>query len=294
MRCAISICVLSLLAACVGSPLPVAAPGSFPTVRLENAKSSLLYVSDLGTNLVNVYPYPKGALIRKLSGFGAVAGLCSSKAGDVFVVDEANGVQMFAHGATTPARKLAVSEAPYGCAVDPKTGNLAVTNLSSYLAGAIWVFPKARGKAKVYKNTAINSTYFCAYDNAGNLWADGNDRYGKFIIVELPAGGSLKIIHPNLRTTVVSPGGVQWDGQYVDVGNKGTGAIYRTQDGNVVQTVKLKGGPNVFQFWIQGSTLIGPNFQVGGHVSLWKWPLGGSATSSVRQVVEPFGVTVSQ
>jgi len=75
------------------------------------AAKTLLYVSDLGTNLVNVYTYPNGSLITKLSGFGSVAGLCSSKTGYVFVVD--------------------------GCAVDPATGNPAVTNLSSYLAGAV-------------------------------------------------------------------------------------------------------------------------------------------------------------
>jgi hypothetical protein len=255
--------------------------------------ANLLYVSDLGTNLVNVYPYPKGNLIGKLSGFGSVAGLCSSKSGEVFVVDEAGPVQVFAQGGTSPVRKLPTSEAPYGCAVDSATGNLAVTNLSAVLAGAIWVFPKARGKAKIYKSTTINSTYFCAYDNAGNLWADGNDRYGKFIIVELPKGKSLRVMHPKLPTKIVSPGGVQWDGRFIAVSDKGTGAIYRTQDGKVVQTVKLKGDTNVFQFWILGKTLIGPDFQVGGKVSFYKYPSGGSPTMTVKSLVEPFGATVS-
>jgi hypothetical protein len=294
-RCTFSICVVSLLAGCGGSPLPIGAPGSIYTMASEAAATKLLYVSDLGTNLVNVYPYPKGKLIGKLSGFGAVAGLCSSKAGDVFVVDEAGGVQMFAHGGTSPIRKLKVSEAPYGCAVDPITRNLAVTNLSSYLAGALWVFRKAHGTAKVYKNSTINSTYFCAYDKAGNLWADGNDRDGKFIIVELPRNGSsLRVVHPKLPTTIVSPGGVQWDGQYIAVGDKGTGAIYRTKNGAVIQTVKLTGGTNVFQFWIQGRTLVGPSFQTGGNVSLWKYPSGGSPTTTVSPFVEPLGTTVSQ
>lgn len=293
MRCTAIICLLPLLVDCGGSPLPAGVRGSMPPMTQTAGTAKLLYISDLGTNLINVYPYPKGSLIGKLSGFGSVAGLCSNSAGDVFVVDEAGPVQMFAHGGTNPMRKLPTTEAPYGCAVDPATGNLAVTNLSALLAGAISVFPKARGKAKVYKSSTINSTYFCAYDNAGNLWADGNDRYGKFVLVELPKGKSLRVMHPKLPTDTVSPGGVQWDGRYLAVGAKGTGTIYRMRDGNVVQTVKLTGGANVFQFWIAGKTLIGPDFQVGGNVSFYKYPSGGSPTIRVTSLTEPFGATVS-
>ena len=86
--------------------------------------SSLLYVSDLGTNAVNIYTYPGGALTGKLAGFGSVAGLFSDKAGDVFVVDEAAPVQMFAHGGTSPLRKLDATGAPYGCAIEPVIGIL--------------------------------------------------------------------------------------------------------------------------------------------------------------------------
>jgi hypothetical protein len=53
------------------------------------ASQNLLYVSDIGTNSVDIYPYPSGKLVGKLTGFGSVAGLCADKSGDVFVVDEA-------------------------------------------------------------------------------------------------------------------------------------------------------------------------------------------------------------
>jgi hypothetical protein len=60
----------------------------------EAASENLLYVSDIGTNEVDVYPYPSGSLVGKLTGFGSVAGLCVNKGGDVFVVDEAGPVQV--------------------------------------------------------------------------------------------------------------------------------------------------------------------------------------------------------
>ncbi len=172
----------------------------------------LLYVSDIATNLVDIFTYPSGTKVGSLSGFGAVAGLCSDKAGDVFVVDEAGPVQMFAHGGTSPVRKLATSGAPYGCAIDPLTGNLALTNLSSYLYGALNIYRKAKGGPKQYNDPSqIDSTYFCAYDNSGNLYIDGWDRSAKFIFIKLRKGGtSLGVTKLNLKTS--SPAGVQWDG----------------------------------------------------------------------------------
>jgi len=96
------------------------------------------------------------------------------------------------------SRTLPASGAPYGCSVDPRNRDLAVSNLSSYLYGSISVYPKAAGKPKSYFNAMVNSTYFCGYDAHGNLLIDANDRSGAFILVELPDGGEhLKIVGPN-------------------------------------------------------------------------------------------------
>ena len=63
--------------------------------------------------------------------------------------------------------------------------------------------------------------------------------------------------------------------------------------GKTAQTVTLKGGLNVEQFWLDGSTLIGPNFQSDGPVSHWNDPAGGSPTRKITGFSEPFGATVS-
>jgi hypothetical protein len=257
------------------------------------ARENLLYVSDIGTNSVDVYPYPTGKLVGKLTGFGSVAGLCADKSGDVFVVDEAGPVDVYAHGGTSPIRKLTTSGAPYGCAIDSTTGDLALTNLSSYLYGTIAIYPKAMGRPKAYKDDSVDSTFFCGYDNDGNLFADGWDRSAKPILLELAKKGkSLGMF--DLNPSDKNPGGVQWDGKYVAVGNKGGGVIYRIgSTGKTAQTVTLKGGLNVEQFWLDGSTLIGPNFQGDGTVTYWHYPAGGSPTRKITGFSEPFGATVS-
>lgn len=260
-----------------------------------NAKSgSLLYVSDLGTNAVNIYTYPAGTLKGKLTGFGSVAGLCSDKAGNVFVVDEAGPVQMFAHGGTTPERKLAATGAPYGCAIDSTSGDLALTNLSSYSNGAISVYPRAKGTPKKYNDSSIDSTYFCGYDNGGNLYVDGWNPSAAFIFMELPKGRSeFRFFKMNVKAN--TPGGVQFDGKYVAVGVKGTGLIYQMNaaTGKVAKTIALKDGTNVQQFWIAGATLVGPNEQNGGTVGYWHYPAGGTPTKTISGLTYPFGATVS-
>ena len=60
---------------------------------------SLLYVADEGANDVLVYTYPAGKLMGTLTGFETPTGICSNKAGDVFILN-GNGttVEVYAHG----------------------------------------------------------------------------------------------------------------------------------------------------------------------------------------------------
>lgn len=291
------ICAAAVLAACGATLAPPTAAGtSTASYAFEpNTKAQdLLYISDLGANDVAVYTYPKPSLVTKLTGFGSVAGLCSNKAGDVFVVDEAGPVNVFAHGGGTPVRRLTTSGAPYGCSVDPASGNLALTQLSSYQYGAIAVYPKAKGTPKIYEDKEIDATWFCGYDGAGNLFADAWDRDGNVELVELPKGGKA-FKKFKLGKTFNKVGGVQWDGKYVAVGNFGDGVIYRTtESGHVVQTVTLKGGGNVEQFWVAGATLIGPAAQSPGTAPFWHYPGGGSAyNKTITGLTWPFGATLS-
>jgi len=297
-RYSAGICAAAILSGCNGSQPPLPALGTPAQARAtaswmspEAKGENLLYIADLGTNSVDVFPYPKGKQVGAITGFGSVATLCVDKAGDVFVVDEAGPVNVFAHGGTTPIRKLPATGAPDGCSVDPATGNLAVTNESSYLYGTIAIYAKAKGNPKPYFNDTVDATFFCGYDDKGNLFIDGWDRFANPIFLQMPKGKkTFNITKINLKT----PGGVQWDGKYVAVGDQGAGLIYRTSaTGQIAQTVKLHGGDSVEQFWIQGSTLIGPNAANNGTVPYWRYPDGGSPSSTLKGFVYPIGATVS-
>lgn len=274
-------------------PMGLGASAGAGAMQPDAKGQALLYISDLGANDVAVYTYPKGSLVTKLTGFGSVAGLCSSKGGDVFVVDEAGPVDVYAHGGSTPIRQLTTSGAPEGCAVDPASGNLALTQLSAYEHGAIAVYPKAKGTPKIYEDKQIDATWFCGYDDSGNLFADAWDRYGNVELVELPKGGKA-FRKFKLGKTFNKAGAVQWDGKYVAVGDYGDGLIYRTtESGKVAATVTLKGGANVEQFWIAGSTLIGPAAQSPGTAPFWHYPGGGSSYKTISGLTWPFGATLS-
>ena len=71
------------------------------------------------------------ALVGTLYGFRDPTGLCVDRANDVYVMDFDEQVAIeFAHGATTPIKILHDTVGyPYGCAVDSKTGDVAVVNL---------------------------------------------------------------------------------------------------------------------------------------------------------------------
>ncbi|HVN68551.1 MAG TPA: hypothetical protein VMU38_02715 [Candidatus Binatia bacterium] len=294
--CAPALCAVALsLPGCGGSSEPGAtAAGTARSWMADDAKSKdLLYISDLGTNAVDVYSYPKGAEVGKLTGFGSVAGLCTDKAGDVFVVDEAGPVAVYSHGGSSPMRKLQTSGAPDGCSVDPTTGNLAVTNESSYLYGTIAIYAHAKGKAKPLYNDMVDATFYCGYDPSGDLFIDGWDRSAKPIFLELPHHGkTIKVM--TLSKPIETPGGVQWDGKYVAVGDKGAGVVYRASpSGKVEETIKLKDGTNVLQFWIQGSTIVGPNAAADGTVPFWHYPGGGTPYQTLTGFTYPIGATLS-
>jgi DNA-binding beta-propeller fold protein YncE len=258
------------------------------------SKSALLYVSSVVDNAVDVYSYPQGQLVGTLTGFSDPYGLCSDKAGDVFVVnDGASTIVEYEHGGTNAIATLSdANEYPEGCSVDPTNGNLAVTNFSSSTGnGSVAIYTDAKGSPQLYSDTAIVNERFCGYDARGNLFVDGATANDGFQLAELKKGKTV-FKNINLAETIEWPGGVQWDGKYVAVGDTDTGKIYRvTEKGAVKGTVSLSGVSYVDQFWIRGKSVAVPS-QDGGNVGLFAYPAGGSPSETI-DVTEPFGATIS-
>jgi hypothetical protein len=297
-----------LLAGCGGSQLPVGAPGAMPQSRavathanrsgswmLPEAKSEdLLYVSDLYG--VHVFSYPKGLLVGNIGGFASPAGLCSDKAGDVFVTDTPTyHVYEYAHGGTTRLETLydnSVDFGPIDCSVDPTTGNLAVPGSDS---GFVVIFPKAEENPKVYyEDMADTHMYRCAYDNKGDLFVDQVAKGRNNYIGELPKGAT-GFTNYLLNRRIAPPGGIQFDGKHVVIEDLDSHIVYRLRFSGakaiIVGTTPLNGTTWVEQYWIQGKTLVGPDEN--STVYLWKYPGGGSPVSSIGGFTLNYGSTVS-
>jgi hypothetical protein len=313
-----------LLAGCGGSQAPIAAPGAMSQVAAPGAitqvaaiathadprkswmapdakKNDLLYLSSHGNGDVYVYSYPHVSLKGTLTGLSSPAGECVDKSGDVFITS-GSGILEYAHGGTTPIATLQDEGSPEGCAVDPKTGNLAVTNYSatssSKAQGNVAIYTNAQGSPTYLTDSTIYHEYYCGYDNAGNLFVDGFDSGFVVKLSEIPNGRtSFKNI--KLTQTIEGPGGVQWDGKHLAVGNntEGLAKIYQFaingEKGTKVGLTPLKRSISVTQFWIEQANVIGPEF-LGDDVGIWAYP-GGSAKKTITGGFdEPIGATVSE
>lgn len=270
------------------TPLPRAAHGS------------LLYVSDTGSSDVYVFSYPKGKLVQTLTGFADPGGECVDSKGDVFVTNTGgSNIIEYAHGGSTPIATLNDKGwFPIGCAVDPATGNLAVTNFSTSSSGPgnVVIYKHAKGRPTGhYTDSAMPSMLLCSYDGSSNLFLDGLTDGSAFAFAELRKG-TQKLTNITVDQSIGSAGGVAWDGTHVAVGDQTTNTIYQFtiagKHATEAGSTSLGGASEVFQFWIDGSKVIGAD-ALAGDVGFWSYPDGGSATKTIGGLYAPLGAVVS-
>lgn len=157
------------------------------------AQQQLLYVSDQGTNLVDVFSYPSDTLLGTLSGFFVPQGMCTDPAGNVFIADYGDQrMREYAHGSIMPKATLPdPGYGPISCAIDPTTGNLAVGNLqgTGSQQGNVALYKGATGSPIAYFSApSLHRVFFCEYDASGNLWVDGQSSAAVFDLAELKKG----------------------------------------------------------------------------------------------------------
>jgi hypothetical protein len=316
-RPTLAFCALTLaLTGCGGTQPPVTA-GAMPQIRttalhpdrrpswmVRPANSKfLLYISDIGTGDVDIFSYPNGKQVGALTGFNGNQGECTDSSGDVYVV-AASAVYEFNHGGKTPIKTL--TNPGYltdGCAVDPTTGNLAVTSFCAGTPasgctgeGVLSIYTDAVGTPTQYMDPKISFYAFCGYDATGNLWLDGYNEVSSQMVsqfAELPAAKST-FKNITLQNPLVYPGGVQWDGTYVAVGDQTQQVIYQTKGtkGKIDGSTPLLDSAKVAQFWIQGKNVIAPDVN-DANVKFYKYPAGGYPTKTISGLDEPVGAVVS-
>jgi hypothetical protein len=250
----------------------------------------LLYISVVYSGVTNVYTYPGGKLVGGLSNTGYTNGLCSDKNGNVFITT-AYAIYEYPHGLAAPVATLTDPQGqPYSCSIDPATGKLAVAS-----GGGVAVYSPAR-KNQWYLPRLFNfqsHVTSCTYDAAGNLFADGPTSGGKPLFAVLRRGAS-KFDPLSLNRNVPEPGNLEWDGKYLAIGGKHLFVhrfvIHGTQ-GTQIGLVRLNGAPDLYQFWIHGSTIIGPAYNGGFFVGFWRYPQGRLVKTI--QESSAFGSTIS-
>jgi hypothetical protein len=299
-RYALSISAAAYIGGCSGLP---AAPGG-PASRMgadANTKD-LLYVTNY--TMVDVFSYPQGELEGELTGFSSASGSCTDSKANVYIADyNENTIVEYAHGGTQPIRTLRVpGSGPSSCAVDPGSGDLAVTVAGTVtgVGADLAIYRKAKGRPKIYADPAISGYAYCAYDNAGNLFVDGTPASGygyDFELAELPRQAkSLEAV--NLEGGVSWEGGLQWDGQYLVVGQPVRPEIQHYSIsggyGTLVGTTVLTGAYDARQFILAGKKAIVVNlYYVHQYVAMWdllvfNYP-GGNETQEILDSGTPVG-----
>jgi hypothetical protein len=117
------------------------------------------------------------------------------------------------------------------------------------------IFAKATGNPKII--AAFYRTHSLGYDDKGNLFVDGRNggsSGGPFMFGEL-VKGKVKAIALK-GGTINLPGGVQWDGSYITVGDRSPGTIYRISAGKIVGSISLTGEANTVEYVIDGKTVV--------------------------------------
>lgn len=298
----------SLLAGC-GAQSAIQSLAAMPqglhdrsSVVPEVKNQPLVYVSDFGSSIVSIYTW-SGKFVRTLTGLEQPAGLCSDVAGDVYVDDiYRHTIYEFAPGGIEPVKALNdFGELPDSCAIDAKSGDLAVINQNGHDdSGSVSIYRHARGKPKVYAGGAnLTSAYFGGYDDKGNLLVDGyNGQTNRGVLAMLPAGAA-SLLSVSLDKRLVFPGGVEWDGTHFAVADAYESVIYQVQvsgsKAKVVSSTPLRGSSEVYQFAIADGDVVVANEEPSdvGDVMVWKYPRGGDPTRQYGELYAPFGLAVS-
>ncbi len=260
-------------------------------------KSDLLYLDDQSGN-VYVFSYPKGALMGTLTGLPDPQGECVDKKGDVFFTTfSSEEILEYAHGGTSPINTLSnPGEYMEGCSVDKTTGDLAAVDFeptSGGGGGGVAIYANASGSPTVLTDTNLYLGYQIGYDSKGNIFVDGLDSSRNFEFAELPKGSS-SFTEISLGVSITTPGGVQWDGKYVTVGDAKNGNIYQTNGagGKVEGTTSLSDSDGIFQYFIAGKRVVGPNVY-SANAGIWKYPKGGNPSKTLTGFSYPFGAALS-
>ncbi len=276
--------------------------------RGASSAAKLLYVTDLTTFDVDVYAFPSLAHVGKLTGFKEPQGECTDSAGDVWIASALNQqIVQYAHGASSPIAKLSDPVGyPVGCAVDPASGDLAVTNHDNFSgAASVLVYRHARGTPVSYSNAVQYYDAFAAYDAAGDLYVSGASAKNAYALAVLRHGQRSMSI---LRVTggkLYVPGTVELRNATLVLGdqrcgNRAASCLYEASvsgdTATIRRTTHLLGACDVAQAWVGDGEVAGGAYACDyrrSTVALWAYPSGGKPQAQAGGVRHPVAAVLS-
>jgi hypothetical protein len=319
VRLAQTACVaatLASLAACsYASSRPPLVPGaaadsaSWMSPAAATAKS-LLYVSDAQAFDVYVYTFPDLKLTGRLTGFERPQGECSDAKGDVWITDNQNeSILRYHHGGTTAVEVLTDPIGyPAGCAIDPRTGDLAVTNLFDFSGnGGVLIYKKAAGTPRPYTSPSQVSYYLDGYDGKGDLYVSGKSSTGSYTLSVLARGKDSMSTVSISGAKINVPGTVQWTGSSLLLGDQhcdhaNTSCLYEAvvsgRRARITRKIPLTGSCDVAQVAFEKGRITGGDYwRCGGAghntTDVWAYPRGGRPIKAVTGIRAPVGATIS-
>ena len=281
-------------------------------------QAQLLFETDLGTGAVDIFALPGMRLEGQITGLYSPTGDCSDSHGNVWIAELGKSRMLeYSREGKLLHTIVRANLAPWGCAVNPINGALAVTNYEGpqYQAGDVLVYASPSAHPVILRNPEQAVYLEAAYDRSGNLWVTGYTSSEYSIISACGASRCRTVI---LRGgSIFSPSTIAWDDrshswvvfdQYCrnmaftcsyPVSTHGTvgkptqylnsvgGALCQLMQGALVTTGKetiVVGGDNEY-------TCLGYK---SSSVNRWVYRAGGMPTNyNTGAVVYPWGAAVS-
>jgi len=274
----------------IGTP-PLSSLGAPSSSATPSTRRDLLYAT-AGDSQMFIYTYPRLKRLFVLYPAVQPETECSDRRGDVFVAT-GDGLMEYRHAGVSPIATIGIESE--GCSVDPVTGNLAVVQ---YGYGIRIFRPTKTGWHLPVTRTPPFQATSCAYDDHGNLFADGSTgSTGYLELAEMPKG-TRTFASINVDQPVSAAGSVQWDGKHLAVTDSDASPpiIYRYSIGGsaaaLAGTTKLSGATEVGETWIFNGHVVAAVYSSSRGVGIWKYPGGGSPVNTISLDVAG-GVTIS-
>jgi hypothetical protein len=288
-------------------PQTWAAPGD------AYARSDLLFVSN-GT-YVSGYVVENGVAqgdeVVNISPLEDAQGLCTDTAGHVWVTQgKLHTVSEYTHDGFHEINTIVRSSGnPTGCAVDPKTRDLAVTyNYPDKHYANVVIYPNGRTPGHAYSNsTGLEDAYFLAYDDSGDLYVDGYacgygscGQHPNVLMVLTPGADAF---HPIVvrGARLKNPRGLSWTNHELLIGDyeakygDAIGYILQVTHGaaSVVESIPFVGTYNAWGTSVFGGVVFVPD-QTNSAVNSYSLSNRSFISTLQVKIDHPFSAVVSR